>query len=69
MRSQPADWLTEDGAYRLAKVLRDYWRARGFAVATRVAVEESAASDNLRRVFCVRSDMTNGLPVAYPRRA
>jgi hypothetical protein len=52
------DWLEGPGAHVLAETVRDYWHDRGHAVEVRV-VELKV---NGRLNYCVRSNLTNGLP-------
>ena len=56
-----ADWLEPSSAHSLAQKIEAYWLARGYGV--RTEIEESVrAKDNGKPIFCVRSDMHNGLP-------
>lgn len=57
------DHISEDGAQKLARRIREYWGERGMKVATSVApVAMGTAGDNKGAVFSVRSDMVDALP-------
>lgn len=58
------DYFTEDGAYALARVIRNYWQLRGLAPKVWVAKTLVSASpaDAGRFIFLVRSDMKGGRP-------
>jgi hypothetical protein len=56
------DTLTFDGANDLARKIREYWSGRG----VKVWVSEMSVSERVQhetRIWCVRSNLLNGLPV------
>jgi hypothetical protein len=58
------EWLNSCGSTRdaetLAEYLRSYWRDKGHKIA--VWTETVSARDNRTPVYCLRSDLVNGLP-------
>lgn len=58
------DWLTSDGATRLAKRIEREWRKRGHEVTTRVETER-VAEGSAGNLHCIRSDMINGYPRSW----
>ncbi len=59
--SEQTDLCGKPQATQLARELRKYWRKRGYIVNTKLE-PCSYDSDNARLVWCVRSNMVNGLP-------
>jgi hypothetical protein len=57
------DSLSYAGAESLAQKLRQYWLGRGYAIKTYIeAIETRAVNEQATKVFCVRSNLVNGLP-------
>jgi hypothetical protein len=52
-----AEAITEAGAIELAKTIRKFWRAKGYAPHVSVKAAESQ-----HQIWVVRSDMVNGHP-------
>jgi hypothetical protein len=52
--------MDKPGAERLAKKIERFWRKHGKDVKTRVVTEVSVAGAG--HLYCVRSDLRNGLP-------
>ena len=59
------DYLTMEGATRLASRIRDYWSARAEAVRVWVEPIKRAGLDD--RAYQVRSDLVGGLPARGAR--
>lgn len=59
----PFDGLTEDGAKHQADLINAYWRERGFEVNAKAHQGEFFAAARAT-IWCVRSEMLNGQPVA-----
>lgn len=58
------DWLTERGATELAQQIKVYWAAQGKKVKANVITARSpkTGGDIKAEMYCVRTDMINGLP-------
>lgn len=55
------DCCSEAGNERLATRIREYWRARGFFIATKVK-PKGFFPQARSAVFAVETDMVNGMP-------
>lgn len=55
-----ADYLSEDGAYKLAARIRAFWNAR--CLAPKVWVAKITGAGPEREIFVVKSDMVGGRP-------
>ena len=57
------DHISEDGAQKLARRIREYWADRGLKVTTSVApIWVGAAGDGKGAVYGIRSNMVDGVP-------
>ena len=56
-----ADTFTRQGAGQLARIIMAFWRGRGKDVRVEIVAEEFRIS-HARTVYCVRSNLLNGLP-------
>lgn len=58
------NYFTKTGAEKLAGKIRSYWTKRGYEVDVRVESFVPWHDDFVegKSVFCVRSDMVNGMP-------
>lgn len=56
------DWATEDGAHDLAARVERYWAEKGEIVRTHVSPAGDLRDGKNALIWCVRSDMINGLP-------
>jgi hypothetical protein len=54
-----SDWMDGRGAAMLAARIKDYWRSRGYVISTSII---EVHSEKAKSVFCVRSNLYNGLP-------
>jgi hypothetical protein len=59
------NWSSREGAQELALLIEGYWRAKGKQITTEVlsvaSLGESSALGS-QIMFCVRSNMQNGMP-------
>lgn len=59
------DSFTETGAKKLVKTIKAYWAAKGFTIkceAIEMRVPMRRGGTDVQPLWCVRSDMVNGLP-------
>ena len=56
-----ADTFTRQGAAQLALIIMAFWRGRGKDVRVEIVPEEFRIC-HARKVWCVRSNLINGLP-------
>lgn len=56
-----SDLCTRDGADRLAQLIREFWRKRGYEVAVETKDEGFVSTMRSARTD-LRSDMVNGMP-------
>lgn len=56
----PEDWLTANSAEKLARRIRRYWAIRGRTVSLKL--RPVGIRSNKQRIYCVRSNMLDGLP-------
>jgi hypothetical protein len=54
------DLMSGAGASRLADMIRAYWRDRGYTIEVRVI--DTTTTTKTGPIFCVRSNLINGLP-------
>jgi hypothetical protein len=70
MVDDDSDYLTQDGAVRLARMIKAVWRADGHVVTCRVVPlaadirpdDDASARAAIYRNWAVRSDLVDGLP-------
>lgn len=58
-RVPPPEYLTKAGAERLARKIEKYWRDQGRKVSATVYRDGSSLE---RNIFCVRTNLRDGLP-------
>ncbi len=54
------------GAQALAYRLRAYWRTKGHEIETSIESVKMTASGHATCLYCVRSNLVNGLPPGMP---
>ena len=54
--------MTADGAAAIAKTIRQFWLDKGYDVKPRVEVDAYGIHKHIT-MWCVRTDMVNGMPV------
>ena len=54
---------SEEATRALAKRIREYWKAEGYVVTTRIDFVTRTGVRDAGSLWCIRSDMINGMPV------
>lgn len=57
------DYCSAEVAADLGNKLESFWRRRGFVVRTWIVATDIVQKDKNKRMFQLRSDMINGLPI------